>query len=457
MKNMDLKKILDGVHGTLLIEGECKVFSDICIDSRKVKDGDIFFAIKGENFDGHHFISAAIEGGAKVCVIHQEIELDNNYNNVSIIKVKDTREALLDLASYYRDTLSIKVVGVTGSTGKTSTKDLIAATLSEKFKVFKTQGNFNNDIGLPLMILSLDNSYDIAVLEMGMNNLGEIERLAKVSKPDIAVITNVGISHIENLKTRENILSAKLEITTLFDNHNVLIINGDNDMLKNISSEKYEIVKIGIENNCEFNANNIETKEDEVNFSIVENGNEVEENILVPVPGRHNVLNSLLAIAVARSLGLQYSEISRGIKKLEATSMRLDLVECQGFTIINDTYNASPDSMFAALDVLKNHNRGRKIAVLGTMKELGDESCNAHKEVGEYAKHTGVDLLITMGEYNNSFREGYGCENLVTFDNMDELIERLSSMIKKDDVILVKASRSIKFENIVKAIQKKSI
>lgn len=456
MDSIKLKNIVEAVNGKLLVEGSQRDFSKVVIDSRKVSKGDIFFAIKGENFDAHNFIDSVLENGAGLVIIHREAEYKNIGKEASVILVEDTKRALLDLAAYYISTLDIKVVGITGSTGKTSTKDLIAAALSEKYKVFKTKGNFNNDIGMPLMIFQLDKTYEVAILEMGMNHLGEIETLAKVAKPEIAVITNIGTSHMENLKTRDNILKAKLEITTLFDENNILIVNGDNDMLHNLQEDKYKIVKIGIESDYNFKGCRIIIDKDSIEFSVEEDGQLIDQTIKVPVPGKHNVLNSLLAIGVARQLGVTYEEIAEGIKNLEATSMRLDVINHDGYTIINDAYNASPDSMFAALDVLKTYD-GRKIAVLGTMKELGDESVKAHKEVGQYAKESGVNMLLTLGEFNGNFEEGFGSENFKSFDDIETVATYLEEILHQGDVLLVKASRSMKFENIINKLQKKSI
>ncbi len=456
METIKLKKIVDAVKGKFLVHGTKEEFSEVAIDSRKVLSGDIFFAIKGENFDGHKFVDLAIKNGAELCIVHEDEKYEDINENVSIILVPDTKKALLDLAAYYISTIDIKVVGITGSTGKTSTKDLIAAALSEKYKVFKTEGNFNNDIGMPLMIFKLDSSYDVAILEMGMSNLGEIHTLAKVAKPSIGVITNIGTSHLENLKTRDNILKAKLEITNNFKEDDVLIINGDNDMLRDYNNNKYKIVKIGTENDYNFVGCRIIINRDSIEFNVAEDGCEIKTPIFVPVPGKHNVLNSLLAIAVARELKVSYEDIQKGIKNLEATSMRLDVLKLKGYTIINDAYNASPDSMKAALEVLKEYE-GRKIAVLGTMKELGEKSKEAHSQVGEYAKLSGVDKLFTLGEYNEEFKEGYGEENFMCFNSMDELIKSLETNITPGDVLLVKASRSMKFENIIKELQMKNI
>ena len=456
MNNINLIDIVKAVNGKLLREGSQKEFSNVVIDSRKVSKGDIFFAIKGENFDAHNFIEGALKSGAGLVVVHKDEDHKNLCEDASILLVEDTKKALLDLAKYYIGTLNIKVVGITGSTGKTSTKDLIAAALSEKYKVFKTKGNFNNDIGMPLMIFQLDSSYEVAILEMGMSNLGEIETLARVANPEIAVITNIGTSHMENLKTRENILKAKLEITTLFEKENVLIVNGDNDLLHNIESDKYKIVKIGIENDYNFKGCRIIINKDNIEFSVEEYGKLINQVIKVPVPGKHNVLNSLLAIAVGRQLGLDYNLIAEGIKNLEATSMRLDVINYDGYTIINDAYNASPDSMIAALDVIKTYD-GRKIAVLGTMKELGEESDKAHEMVGRYAKETGIDMLVTVGEFSEEFERGFGKENFNKFNSIENIVVYLEQILKPGDVVLIKASRSMKFENIINKLQKKSI
>lgn len=443
MENLSFNEILEAVNGRYLeYNGERKI-TYVETDTRKIKEGALFIALKGENFNGNKFADVALENGASAVII-DEIAFDplKTKGLGNIIIVEDTRKALLDLAAYYRRKLDIKVVGITGSTGKTSTKDLVAAALSSKYKVFKTKGNFNNEVGVPLMIFSLDNSYDIAVLEMGMSNLGEIERLALAGKPDIAVITNIGMSHIENLKTRENILKAKMEITTGFNNENVLIVNGENDLLKTLSIKDYEVIKIGADDdNYDIKAKNIKIGEDSVEFTVD------ESSFLVDQLGYHSVLNGLLAIAVGRKLGLSDNEINKGFKNIEATSMRLDVKENNNNIIINDTYNASPDSMKAGIDVLMNLKKSYNIIIVGDMRELGDESYNAHKSVGEYAKEKGIDLLLTTGEYSKAYKDGFGEDTLVFKDK--ESIVTYVKALEKNYAALVKASRGSKFEEIV--------
>ena len=457
MEFIKLEEIIKAVNGELVITGEKDEYNSVSTDTRKIKKGDIFIALKGENFNGNNFVETAIEKGADLCIV-SELGFDKEKINKSsyIVKVENTNKALLDLAKYYKSKLDIKVVAITGSTGKTSTKDLVAAVLSEKHKVFKTEGNFNNEIGLPLMIFKLDKSYDIAVLEMGMNHFNEIHNMAEAAKPDIAIITNIGISHIENLGSRENILKAKLEVTDFFDKDNALIINGDNDLLSDFESDKYKVYKIGTENKFDFNGQNLILEEESIEFDILEQGKIAYKNFKVNVPGKHNVLNSLTAIACAKILNMDYKNIQNGIKNLKATSMRLDIIRENGFTIINDCYNASPDSMKAAIDVMKNINGKRTIALLGSMMELGNESYKAHREVSEYAKEKEIDLLFSIGEFNEAYREGFeevNKDNYKSFLNNKEVAKYIKNIIRDDDVILVKASRTMRLEEIVEELR----
>ena len=468
---MTLDEIVNSVQGEVVLQGEYSAFNDISIDTRNIKKEDIFIAIRGEKFNGNEYIKEASEKGASVCIVDEvRYKNENIQKNTTVIKVNNTREALLDLAEYYRSKINVKIVGITGSAGKTSTKDLVAAALSGKYKVFKTEGNLNNQIGLPLMIFKLNNSYDIAVLEMGMNNLNEIHTMAKAARPDIALITNVGTAHIGNLGSRENILKAKLEITDFFDKKNTLIINGDNDLLSKIKKKIFEIIKIGINDDVNFKAEDIDLGEDFVEFSIneiIQTSDEerkiLKERFRVDVPGKHSVLNALLAIACGKILGMKYEEIRLGFRNLQTTSMRLDIVKGNRFNIINDCYNANPDSMKAAIDVLKNLKSKRKVAVLGTMGELGDESLDAHKSIGKYAMENGVNVLITLGEFNKVYKEGFysvesgklTVESYKGFESQDEAIKYLiEECLQEGDAVLIKASRAMKFETIVEALKK---
>lgn len=451
---LSLNEVLEATAGKVIIKGKTE-FNRICIDTRKIETDNLYLAIKGERFNGNQFVKDAFSKGASVAIVDEILfDIDKCSEIGTVIKVENSEKALLDLASFYRNKLGIKVVGVTGSCGKTSTKDLIAAFLSYKYKVFKTKGNFNNQIGLPLMILELDSSYDVAVLEMGMSNLGEIDVLANCARPDIAVITNIGLSHIENLITQENILKAKSEIFNYFDESNTLIINGEDNNLLKINNKCFEIIRIGYNHEYDVYAFNIILREDNTSFT-VKNKNE-EFLFKIPMAGKHNVLNSMLAIAVAKKLNVSFEEMERGIKNLEATSMRLQVIKKERLTIINDCYNASPDSMKSSIDVLSSYEKGRKIAILGTMNELGDESINAHTEVGNYAKEK-VDLLIAIGKYKDCYKKGFTLDNIVTFEHKEDFISNINTILKDNDVILVKASRGMKFEEIVNSLEEAEI
>lgn len=456
MEKLTLKEIVEAVKGVIIKKGEERQYASVSTDTRTISCDSIFIALKGSNFNGNDYAVEASLKGAAVCIIDDIRFNQENFETITtVIKVEDGKEALMNLAKYYRSKLDIKVIGITGSTGKTSTKDLVAAVLSSKYKVFKTKGNFNNEIGLPLMIFNLDNSYDAAVLEMGMSNFGEIHNLADISRPDIALITNIGVSHIEYLKSRENILKAKLEITDFFSSENTLIVNNDNDLLSTIISDKYRIIKVGVDTteNVDLHAVNVFLGESSIQFAVYAD-NETSPLFNVDVPGKHNVQNALLAIACGKKLNLSYEEMIDGIKSLEVTSMRLDIAKGEKFTIIDDSYNASPDSMKAALDVLSNVAGVRKIAVLGTMKELGDKSFELHHEVGKYAGLKGIDLLITIGEFNKAFEEGFNrTDKIKCFNNNEDAYEYLKNILTFGDVVLVKASRSMKFETIVKMLK----
>ena len=465
MEYITLSEIINATGGEILVKGEgtfykgegdlCEgqdtFYNNVCMDTRAIKDRDIFIAIKGDNYNANDFIVEASKKGALICII-DEMKYEKNLLNAftTIIKVGDTKKALRDLAKFYIHKLSLKVVGITGSTGKTSTKDLVAAVLSTKFKVFKTLGNFNNEIGLPMMIFKLDKSYDIAVLEMGMSDFGEIHNLCEIAKPDVAIITNIGMSHLENLKTRDNILKAKMEITDFFNSDSVLIVNSDNDLLENISDSNYKLIKTGIDSKADYKACDLNIFENKITFKLMDQGKLAKNTIEVDIPGRHNILNSLLAVACGRVMGMGYDDIAKGFKKLEATSMRLDIIKGEEFTIINDCYNASPDSMQAAMDVLSNFSGKSKIAILGTMGELGTNAFEAHKQVGEFAKSKKIDLLITLGEFNEAYKEGFNDINKYrSFNTYEEVASFLKGYISKNDVVLVKASRYMKFEGIV--------
>jgi UDP-N-acetylmuramoyl-tripeptide--D-alanyl-D-alanine ligase len=451
--DLSLAEIIKAIHGEVLVKNNEGNFNKVSTDTRKIEKDNLFIALMGENFNGNDYVFHAIEKGASILIVDEiKFKVEELNNRGTIIKVKNTKMALGDLARFYRKKIGIKVVGITGSTGKTSTKDLVAAFLSGKYKVFKTQGNFNNEIGLPLMIFELSKEYDIAVLEMGTSNFGEINRLASIACPDVAAITNIGVAHIEYLKSRENILKEKMCITDFFKDKDSLIVNCENDMLKTVNQcDKFNLEKIGYDESYDIYAKNVKLTSETTSFDVVSKDKKSYRFTLNMV-GEHNVLNALIGIQISRNFGLTFEEMEKGLENFNATSMRLEIINKNNFTIINDSYNANPDSMKAALEVLKGYSGARKIAVLGAMGELGDFAKEAHTEVGKFAKGK-ADILLTTGDFKECYEEGFK-EGTMLFNTKQELMEKLANMIKTSDTILIKASRSEKFEEIIKYIEK---
>ena len=451
---MKVKDIVNIINGNLIQgdqEKECETFSK---DTRTIQKGDIYIGIKGEKFDGSMFWKEALDNGADAVIIEnveifkQELE---KYSNKTIIKVEDTLKALYEIARYKRSLYDIPVIAVTGSVGKTSTKDIIASVVGTGYKTLKTEGNNNNNIGLPLTILKLKD-HQAVVVEMGMNHLGEISLLTSIAKPTLAVITNIGTSHIGNLGSRENILKAKLEILEGMEIPKI-IINNDNDLLHEWyenNKEKMEIHTFGIENKSELNAENIQLRENESIFSVVSQTENI--NVKVPVGGNHFVYNALCATCVGKILGISNEKIKKGISQFELTKKRMDIRKLEnGAVLINDAYNASYESVKASLEYLSNYEGKRKIAVLGDMLELGEFSEELHRNVGKEVGKRNVDILICTG--NNSkfiIEETKKNQNIQTyyFHNNEQIVEKLKGELKNGDIVLVKASNGMKFFEI---------
>lgn len=455
MKSLSLKEIIMAVDGTL--KGNINVseifINHITTDTRKIQEGDLFIPLKGENFDGHDFLKQAFEKGAKYCLSEIEMEISEGS---SLILVKDTKKALMDLAKYYRSLFSIPVVAITGSVGKTTTKDLIASVLSQKYMVLKTEGNFNNEIGLPLTIFCLEDFHEIAVLEMGMNSFGEIHNLSEIAKPDIAVITNIGVSHIENLGSRDGILKAKCEIFDFMNEKGIAILNADDDKLITLNEKLNEEMKwYGICNKAGVYADEIQPKGLE-GISCKIHTQQGEFCVNIPVSGNHMIYNAMSAVAVGSLLGLNLEEIRKGIEQFQPSHMRMDILNTNaGITIINDSYNANPVSMKAAIDVLKN-GQNRKVCILGDMLELGEYAKDMHYEVGVYAAQKKIDYIICIGTFAKYMAEGAKelmGNNIFFYEDKQQFFESGLKNLKANDTVLVKASRGMHFEKIVEKIQ----
>lgn len=446
MELLKLTEIANACGGVASTEAQ---INGVCIDTRKITEGCLFICIKGERFDAHQFANEALEKGAGAVMISEDIEVNGAY-----VKVENTAVALLALGGYYRSKFDIPVVALTGSVGKTTTKEFTHLVVNAKYNAIKTQGNLNNEIGLPQMLFQIDNSIEAAVIEMGMNHFGEISRLVNATKPTVALITNIGVSHIENLGSREGILKAKLEITEGLKENAPLILNGDDDMLSIVKSDKHKVYFYGI-NNGDFRAVNVLEEDNKTSFSITYFGNSID--VVIPTIGIHNVYNAVAAFAVGYFLGVDANDAVSALANYVPAGMRQKVVKVGKITSIEDCYNASPDSMRAALRTLHDTNGNKKIAVLGDMLELGDYSKTAHSLVGEMVAENKIDYLLAYGNdakyYVESAKMG-NVENAILFDDKKALAAKLLEIASDDDVVIFKGSRGMKLEEIMEIVYK---
>ena len=432
-------------HEDLLIEG-------VSTDSRKIYSNQLFIPLVGDNFNGHKFLDVAIKNGAIATLWNEDEPLPNV--DFPIILVKDTLTGLQTLAKSYRGELDTKVVGITGSNGKTSTKDILASLLKTQYKTHKTLGNFNNHIGLPLTILNMDEDTEMAVIEIGISEFGEASLLTSIAKPNVALITNIGEAHLEGLKNRENIAKAKMEILEGLEPNGLFLYPGDEQVLKEMVtsfSKDFDIKSFGFEKLNDFQSETNFVNETGVSFFF----NHVNSpTFFLPMLGKHQISNATAAIAIARHLGVTFENIHKGLLNVEATGMRNELVEGSGFTILNDSYKSNPSSVLAALDTLyfmKNYNQ--KIVVLGDMQGLGNDEIKMHEDIGSRLDPKQVDCLFTIGPISRNIaktaRLNLGDNNVFSYDNKSELIEGIKEMLKPNALILIKASRAFELEELV--------
>ena len=453
MPNIYVKDIIDKCNGELLIGDKNLVLNNFSKDTRTINKGDIYIGIKGESFDGNTFYEEAFSKGASCCIldnIPENIDI-SKYQDKTIIKVPNTIKCIQQLAKIKRSMYNIPVIAVTGSVGKTSTKDIIYEVVKTKYKTLKTEGNQNNHIGLPLTILKLTDE-EALVVEMGMNHLGEISVLTNIVKPTIAVITNIGTAHIGLLGSRENILKAKLEITEPLSKDNTLIINNDNDLLHKESSklkDKYNLITIGIDNDSNYKATNIKDNIFSSNFNIN------KDNITINVGSTAFIYNSLVAYAIGKELNIESSKIIKAISNFKLSPHRLERkITKNNITLIDDTYNANQDSMINSLSILSKVKDKRKIAILGDILELGNYSEQIHRNIGKNITKATLDILITIGNYSKYIKEealnnNFPIDNIYSYDNYEESLEELPSILKPNDIVLLKASHGIKLDKIV--------
>lgn len=493
MESLSIKEIAHAVNGKILCGDENQLITSVSTNSKNLEPGALFVPIIGEKVDAHDFIESVFQNGAVACFTskHTQMEKERVY-----IAVNDTLEALQALGAYYRSKFNIPVVGITGSVGKTTTKEMIAAALATKFNVLKTEGNMNSQVGLPLMMLKFNREYEIAVIEMGMSEFGEMERLTPISRPEVAVMTNIGVSHIGQLKTRENIRKEKLNIINAFKEDSVLYINGNDELLHDIleaseeinkslnnvnvgnvekdvknshistkidvSEATYEklkdanVVAFGTNPDCEYRAENIITINGETHFTL-RNGKDDGEEIILQVLGVHNVYNALAALAVAAHYGIPATIAKEGLYAYKPIAMRGQIKEVHGITVIDDTYNASPDSMKGGIQVLLElDNVKRRIAVLADVLELGEHSYQCHYDVGAFIAEHAIDEVITIGKeaevIAKAIKERKGLAKTNSFMSNEDAISYLKQTLKVGDGVLIKGSRSMRTDLIVNAL-----
>lgn len=469
MKNMTLIQIAKACNGKLFAEGDFagREVAGVVVDSRMVEADYLFIATVGERVNGHNFIEEVFDKGAMAVVC--EVAPANSKG--PYILVENSLIALKDIAKWYRMQLNIKVVGITGSVGKTSTKEFISSVLTRKYNVLKTEGNFNNEIGMPLTILKIRSGHEVAVLEMGISNFGEMHRLSEIAKPDICVITNIGQCHLENLGSRQGILKAKTEMFDFMNDDGRVCINGDDDMLATLGRIKgSKPVKFGMSPRNDVYATDIKTL-GLFGSTCILHVNGTQFHVDIPLPGEHMVRNALAGALVGTLLGMTCEEITAGIMDVRPVVGRSNIIRQDKWTIIDDCYNANPVSMKAAIDLL-NMADTRKIAILGDMGELGNNENLLHEEVGAYAAAAEVDVLVCVGNLSSCMYEGaakalkkqdscnikdefknqVACKALLYYKTRDELIRALPDIVTQNDTILVKASHSMGFDRIVNAL-----
>lgn len=451
-----IKKNLKAVADMIGLNVTNESFNDtlitgICIDSREAQQGNLFVPIKGETFNGHSYIKNAIENGC-VASLWNKNEA-NPPEDIGIIMVDDTIEATQNLARAYRNMLNARFVGISGSNGKTSTKDILAALLSIKFKTQKTPGNYNNELGVPLTILGIDEDCEAAVVEMGLEKKGDILFLRDMVKPNIGILTNVGTAHLENFNCVEEIANAKLEIAECIDNGGLFIYNGDDKLIKGeiqkISiNETLNIKKFGFDRSNDLYCEIISQDENGISFKAY---GELNDVFNVDMLGRHQALNTIAAILAAKSFNLTNDEIKQGLNNIQKTGLRNELVKIKNCTILNDSYKSNPQSVLAALDTFETLAAPKKVAVLGDMLGLGENEAKLHHEIGTKLANYNIDELVVYGDLAKNIADGANgiVKNIKEFDDKDLMTEYLSKYLNESCALLIKASRSLEFDRVV--------
>ncbi len=454
MIDITVKDILKATGGILLCGNENTVLTDICIDSRMIKAGDLFVPLKGENADGHQYIEAAMKTGAAALTSQH----DRAAGDKAYIKVEDTEKALQAIGLYIRNRYHMPVVGVTGSVGKTTTREMITAAIAEDRPCFHTEGNFNSQQGVPITLSKMTDEYEAAVIEMGISAFGEMELLSSMVKPDIAVVTVIGDAHMEHLKSRENIRKEKLDIISYLSKDGLLLLNGDDVLLREIKdSMPCRTLTYGCSEDCDIRAENIRYEDAYTIYDAVY-GDE-KTTVYLGALGKHNIRNSLAGMAAAYELGIPFEVSAKAFKNFQGQRQRIVKTERQ-YIVFDDCYNACPDSMKASIDVLCDYKcSGKKYAVLGDMLELGDNSPKFHRQIGEYLCDKPLDGVIVIGKYSQEIKNAIdACKDAemetCTFSNNKDAAEYMRKLLKPGDIVLIKGSNGMKLKEVVNILVK---
>lgn len=457
---LSTKDVLEAIEGRLISGNPAAEFSDVSTDTRKIGKGSLFIAIKGPNFDGHDFISAAAEKGAAGAVVSRDISPhpfplplgERAGEGFIIIKVKDTVKALGDIAGFHRARFDIPVIALTGSNGKTTTKEMLALILSAEYNVLKNEGTENNFIGIPQTLLKLDKGHDMAVVELGTNHFGEIAYLSDIVQPNCGMIINIGPSHLEFFGSVENVLKEKLDLLKRIGEDGSAIVNGDDDgLVRGAKKMCEEVVTFGLNEGCDFMAGRIHESDCGINFAL-------NDTYLVRLKmlGRHNVYNALAAIAAGSLYGIGPDSASKALENFVLPKLRMEYEKCDGIEFIFDCYNSNPASLRSAIETLRDMKAGnRKVVIAGDMLELGPSGQELHREIGRFAASAGIDLFVSVGPLSRYIlegaqEEGIGGKSLLHFENSVEAAKALKDILRKGDLVLVKGSRGMKMEGIKK-------
>lgn len=450
MRNMTIRDIVEATGGTLLCGDENFSVSRLSTDSRDMDAHTLFVPIIGAKVDAHAFIASALAGGG-AALTQEHDAMDDSH---PWIRVENTLDALQAIARYYRKRMTFPIIAVTGSVGKTTTREMITTALEARYRVFHTEGNFNSQIGVPLTITRMAGDEEIAVLETGVSEFGEMSRLASMVQPQMAVVTNIGVAHIENFHTRENIRQEKLRIMEGMSPDGTIFFNGDDELLMQAKDTvKHPVVTYGMGENCDYRGENVRMVKGQTCFDCVVGGDRYP--VALNTLGTHNVLNALVAIAVAHKSGIPVAEAAATLAGFQG--LRQKIYECDKYTVIDDTYNASPDSMKAGIDVLADYETtGRRIAVLADMLELGENSQEYHYEIGQYLAEKKIDVLVYMGEKAEYISRGVRDHNqgtsLVPANSCTEIIRGLKYNLTRGDVVLLKASHGMHLDEVVREL-----